>query len=627
MAGSLGLFLEMETIIFVSLLLSASHVSSQSSATEDTDFSCSSESPPCETFLTYRAKSPDYLSLGPISDLFGVSRLSIAKASELVSEDAQLVPDQILLVPVRCSCNGSVSFYNVTYQIKKDDTFYSVSIHDFENLTNYHLVENMNSELNPVNLTIGAEVVFPLLCKCPTQSNLNNGFQYLITYVWQPGDDIFPVSALFNTTPLAVAEENNYRNFSSAICLPVLIPVQRPLLLQSLILPSSGNESNSNSKHERILAPVLSVGLLMVLSVILGFLAYFNLSSKFKKALLRSCSCSTLEKNVLIPVKKTGKDETFAHKTTYQDKDKILSGVSGYLGKPIVYDIKTIMEATGNLSEDSKIGGSVYLALINDQYFAVKKTSSQELKVLQKVNHSNLMKLMGMSSDYEKNNLFLVFEYTENGSLDKWLFPNLTSSSSSELFLTWSQRLYVALDVANGLQYMHEHVQPSIVHRDIRSTNILLDSSFKAKIANFSLARHTTNSLVLKVDVFGFGVLLLELLSGKKSSMEMMNNGEIIMPWKEIRGILELEEKKEERLRKWMDPRLDNFYPLDGALSLATLASACTSEQSSERPKMAEIVFSLCVLAQSYTEMCERFWTSGEADESTTQIVSPVLAR
>lgn len=614
----------METIIFLFLLLSAS----QSSAAEDTDFSCSSESPPCETFLTYRVKSPNYLSLGPISDLFGVSRLSIAKASELVSEDVQLVPDQILLVPVRCSCNGSVSFYNVTYQIKKDDTFYSVSIHDFQNLTNYHLVEDLNPQLNPVNLSIGAEVVFPLLCKCPTQSNLNDGFQYLITYVWQPGDDIFPVSALFNTTQLAVAEENNYRNFSSAICLPVLIPVQRPILLQSLILPSSRNESNSNSnsKHGRILAPVLSVGLLILLSVILGFLAYFNLSSKFKKAWLRSCSCSSLEKNVLILVKKAGKDETFAHKTTYQDKDKILSGVSGYLGKPIVYDIKTIMETTGNLSEDSRIGGSVYLALINDQYFAVKKTSSQELKVLQKVNHSNLMKLMGMSSDNEKNNFFLVFEYAENGSLDKWLFPNL-SSSSSELFLTWSQRLYIALDVANGLQYMHEHVQPSIVHRDIRSTNILLDSSFKAKIANFSLARHTTNSLVLKMDVFGFGVLLLELLSGKKSSMEMMDNGEIIRPWKEIREILEIEEKKEERLRKWMDPRLDNFYPLDGALSLATLASACTSEQSSERPKMAEIVFSLCVLAQSYTEMCERFWTFGEADESTTQIINPVIAR
>jgi serine/threonine protein kinase len=96
--------------------------------------------------------------------------------------------------------------------------------------------------------------------------------------------------------------------------------------------------------------------------------------------------------------------------------------------------------------------------------------------------------------------------------------------------LTWIQRLNIALDVANGLQYMHEHNRPSLVHRDIRTAIILLASKFKAKIANFSMAKwakSTTNPLMLKMDVFAFGVVLLELLSRRKA-MEIKENGEVV---------------------------------------------------------------------------------------------------
>ena len=81
-------------------------------------------------------------------------------------------------------------------------------------------------------------------------------------------------------------------------------------------------------------------------------------------------------------------------------------------------------------------------------------------------------------------NCFLVYEYAENGSLDKLLYSKSSAASVSVVVLTWNQRLNIALDVANSLQHMHEHTQPSIVHRDIRTTNILLASRFKAKIAN-----------------------------------------------------------------------------------------------------------------------------------------------
>jgi len=92
------------------------------------------------------------------------------------------------------------------------------------------------------------------------------------------------------------------------------------------------------------------------------------------------------------------------------------------------------------------------------------------------------------------------------------LHPTSESSSSFAGFLTWSQRLHVALNMANGLQYMHEHTQPSIVHKNIRTMNILLDSTFEMKIANFSMAKPATDSLMPKVDVFDYGVVLLQSL-------------------------------------------------------------------------------------------------------------------
>ena len=212
----------------------------------------------------------------------------------------------------------------------------------------------------------------------------------------------------------------------------------------------------------------------------------------------------------------------------------------------------------------------------------------------------------------------MVYEYAENGSLDRSL-----------AFLTWNQRLNIALDVAKGLYYIHEHTQPTIVHKDIKASNILLDSMLKAKIANFSMSRSAANDVImLKVDVFAFGVILLELLLGKKA-MKVKENGEVGMLWKEIRCIFKVEEvRREERLRKWIDPNLKGFCPIDGAISLAALGRACTLYKSMARPSMGEIVYSLSVLTQSSSETnSERSWTLGVEGDEAIHIVSPVKAR
>ncbi|OWM66332.1 serine/threonine receptor-like kinase NFP [Punica granatum] len=615
--------------LFLFLLSSVIGITSQSLLDSGANFSCSNE-PPCETYLAYFAQLPNFASFGNISDLFGVSRLDIMRSSNLASKEDTLAPGQLLLVPVTCGCNGTPYFSNVTYDIKKDDNYYLVSVGAFENLTNWHVVEDMNPKLNPNFLAVGTKVVFPLFCKCPSKSLRVTGINYLITYVWQPGDTVLSVANKFNATPDDILSENgNYRNnFTLAVYQPVLIPVSEFPMLSQLYDPPLKKHTSSRARSTLTIAISSGIAVCILLGVSLSLYIY-RLRPRRGKSLERKGS--SLETSDLIQMKDFSKFENFSLKIV---QDKLLPGISGYLGKPTVYEKKAIMEATMNLGEHCRLGKSVYRAFIDGQLLAVKRIKDEigeELKILQRVNHANLVKLVGVSLPEEGNDFFfLVYEYAENGPLDKWLYRKCTSSSSSgsPVLLTWSQRLRIALDVAIGLQYLHEHTQPSIVHGDIRTGNILLDSRFKAKISNFTLARPTVGPLALKVDVYAFGVLLLELLSGKKT-MGTEENGQFWMQWRDTDMILEAEEGKEERLRNWMDQNMEGLYPIEGVLSLVSLARACTSEKALLRPTMTEIVFNLSVLIySSSSEVLERSWaSSGMEAEEVVQIIKPITAR
>lgn len=156
-----------------------------------------------------------------------------------------------------------------------------------------------------------------------------------------------------------------------------------------------------------------------------------------------------------------------------------------------------------------------------------------ELKVLTHVHHLNLVRLIGYCVE---NCLFLVYEFIDNGNLSQHL------QRTGYAPLSWATRVQIALDSARGLEYLHEHVVPVYVHRDIKSANILLDKDFRAKIADFGLAKLTevgsmSQSLSTrvagtfgymppearygevspKVDVYAFGVVLYELLSAKQA--------------------------------------------------------------------------------------------------------------
>ncbi|XP_010936172.1 serine/threonine receptor-like kinase NFP [Elaeis guineensis] len=605
--------LPFQALPFVFLLFRTSLVSPQPTDTNTTLFSCSTKSSsPCKTYVVYRTQSPEYLKPGDISDLFEVSRLSIIEANNLSSEEGAFLPDQLLLVPISCGCTGNRSFANTTHQIKEGDTFYLVSVYNFENLTDYHVVEDLNPTLESTDLKPGQEAVIPLYCKCPTNTQMDQGTNFLITYVWQAGDEISKLSEMMNSSTDAIVTENNYRNFSAAGSHPILIPVSE---MPHLPPPLYDTTTSVHRKPSITVIIALSTAGAVLALVLCSLLVFAYCKCQPKEAVI-------LETADFLRFKKPSNDQPASPMTK---GDKLLAGVSRFIDKMVMFETRDILEATMNLDVGYRIGRSVYRATLNGQVFAVKQAEGdvkEELKILQIVSHANLIRLAGISTDAD-GDFFLVFEFAENGSLERWLHSN-SSSSNSVGFLSWRHRLNIALDVANGLQYMHEHTRPSIVHGDIRTSNILLNAHFKAKISNFSMAKPATVGTTLTIDVFAFGVVLLELISGKRA-MGSGEGGEKGMLWKDIRMVLEDENKRKDRMRKWIDPNLEGFYPMDHAISLAEVARACTAENSSERPRMAEIVFNLSVIAQSCTASFEKVWLRGS--EENIQITNSVFAR
>uniref|UniRef100_A0ACD5XIE5 Uncharacterized protein n=1 Tax=Avena sativa TaxID=4498 RepID=A0ACD5XIE5_AVESA len=598
-------------------------------------------STPCDTFVVYRTQSPGYLTLGGISDLFGVSRALIVSANNLTAdaEDGVLLPDQPLLVPVECGCTGNSSFANVTYPIQSGDTYYALALTAYENLTSYGLVQELNPDAPANKLKVNEEVIVPLFCRCPTPAERTDGVLQHVTYLWRPADDMSGVSRLMNASTEAIAEANNVSvDFTSVTTQPMLIPVsQRPQLPPLQYTASTGDAGARRRRPPGVaIAVTVAVTFVVCAALCVAALAYqryrrdtatVQLGSRFVSPRLPCWNQKEVHTSSSIArmiINKGG-------------GDKLLTSVSQFIDKPLLFGTDEIMEATMNLDERYRLGTSFYRAKLDGEVFAVKPVKgdvSAELRMTQMVNHASLIKLAGVSMGADGEYTFLVYELAEKGSLDRWLYEKPPSSSHSQPSssspvdtLLWNQRLGIAFDVANGLLYMHEHTQPSMVHGDVRARNILLTADFRAKISNFSVATPATvDAAATSSDVFAFGLLILELLSGRRA-MEARVGAEIGMLWRDIRAVLEAGDKRDAKLRKWMDPTLGGVYHLDAALSLAGMARACTEEDASRRPKMADVVFSLSMLVQPLPvgDAFEKLWQP--SSDENLGIVNEVAAR
>ncbi|XP_042519772.1 putative serine/threonine-protein kinase [Macadamia integrifolia] len=281
-----------------------------------------------------------------------------------------------------------------------------------------------------------------------------------------------------------------------------------------------------------------------------------------------------------------------------------------------LFSYKELRSATNSFHASSKIGrggfGTVYKGILNDgTEVAVKALSAgsrqgvneflSEIQTITNVKHPNLVELLGCC--IQENNRILVYEYVENNSLDHALF----GSMSKIIELNWSRRSAICIGTARGLAFLHEELEPHIVHRDIKSSNILLGKDFVPKIGDFGMAKlfpdnitHISTriagtfgylapeyarhgQLTKKADVYSFGVLVLEIVSGRSSGKANWGKTQkFLLEW-----TWELYDRGQ--LLELVDPEVGE-YSEEEVLRYIKVALFCTQAAAGRRPTMTQVV-------------------------------------
>ncbi|KAG5011566.1 hypothetical protein JHK86_023827 [Glycine max] len=288
------------------------------------------------------------------------------------------------------------------------------------------------------------------------------------------------------------------------------------------------------------------------------------------------------------------------------------------------FSFKEIKKYTNNFSQDNDIGsggyGKVYRGTLpSGQVVAIKRAQREskqgglefkaEIELLSRVHHKNLVSLVGFC--FEREEQMLVYEFVPNGTLKDAL------TGESGIVLSWSRRLKVALGAARGLAYLHEHADPPIIHRDIKSNNILLNENYTAKVSDFGLSKsilddekdyvstqvkgtmgyldpdyYTSQKLTEKSDVYSFGVLILELITARKP----IERGKYIV--KVVRSTID-KTKDLYGLHKIIDPAICSGSTLEGFEKFVDLAMECVEDSGADRPAMSDVVKEIEDMLQS----------------------------
>ncbi|XP_010443736.1 PREDICTED: receptor-like protein kinase At5g59670 [Camelina sativa] len=355
------------------------------------------------------------------------------------------------------------------------------------------------------------------------------------------------------------------------------------------------SDSCKEAPKKKVLVPIVASAAFaaIVIVVLICFLVF----GKKKKTILQGLD---------LPPRTSTVEVTFANKNrrryTYSEVIQMTNNFQRVLGKG---GFGMVYHGTVNGSEQVAVK---VLSKSSTQGYKEFKT---EVDLLLRVHHTNLVSLVGYC--YEGDQLALIYEFLPNGDLKHHL-----SGKGGRSIINWSTRLLIALDASLGLEYLHVGCKPPMVHRDIKTANLLLDENFKAKLADFGLSRsfqgggEAQNSTVIagtpgyvdpeynhsgrlaeKSDVYSFGIVLLEMITNQPVINQTTENSHITQ-WVGFmvnRGdIIDI-----------MDPNLGNDYDVNSVWRALELAMSCANPVSSKRPSMSKVIQELkeCIVCEN----------------------------
>ncbi|XP_063937838.1 chitin elicitor receptor kinase 1-like [Daucus carota subsp. sativus] len=551
-----------------------------------------------------------------LTEAFNTNYSNIMGYNPQIYNFNKIYKGQRVNVPFQCGClRGSDSEFlghQFRFKSKTGNAYERVADIVYSRLTRVEWLVEFNGFDADQWVEKNQSLNVPVLCSCGNKK-VSKDYGLFITYPLRPGENLSSVAQGVELSEKLLMDYNPGVDFSSGEGM-VFIPGKD----QTRTYPPL--KTRSSGLRGEVIAGLSVAGATVTLALAACF--YFGVYRR-KNSNESSFSPTSYDGHPIENKIGSGIDlqKNLGSRPYGGDVSPKLTGIT--VDKSLEFTYNELAEATSNFSLANKIGqggfGSVYYAELRGEKVAIKKMDMQaskvflaELKVLTNVHHVNLVRLIGYSVE---TSLIIVYEFIENGNLCQ----HLRGFSEKEP-LSWSTRLQIALDSARGLEYIHEHTNPAYIHRDIKSPNILLDKNLHAKVADFGLTKLVevgTGSLQTqlvgtfgymppeyaqygevstKIDVYAFGVVFYELISareaiGKSGEVSTGTLG-IVAMFEEVMN----QPDPSTDLRKLVDPRLGEDYPIDSVCKIAQLAKACTQQNHVLRPSMRSVVVALMSL-------------------------------